>query len=176
MTTSAFIKSDVDSNKYLLQFYNNPKRWKKYSVPKDCPLQNIENWSMEYKYFVKQDRRNILNPEIRQIPNDSGGVYIFYVKGITLPFMENYILYVGRCHYSEGQNIRKRAKEYDKDLRGTIMAMKKLWGDYLYYRFYPECDEEIIDKYEELLIKAIVPYYNELIPDKYYIKKTVPAF
>ena len=32
---------------------------------------------------------------INQLPNDKGGIYIFYLKGICLPFFENYILYIG---------------------------------------------------------------------------------
>lgn len=41
-----------------------------------------------------------------------GGIYMFYIKGICLQFIEDYIVYIGRYKSTDNQNIRKRAKEY----------------------------------------------------------------
>ena len=95
-----------------------------------------------------------------------------------LPFIEKYVVYIGRCHYSEGrQHIRKRAKEYDSDeSRTDIVRMKKYWKDYLFYRYYPETNNEQIDKDEVALIRAIRPPFNSEIPDKLDVQPTEKAF
>ena len=106
---------------------------------------------------------------------------MFYIKGICLPFIENYIIYIGRCKSTHKQNIKKRAKEYYTDdyLKGKrqmIRSMFNHWKEYLYYRYYPDVDNERIDQNESILIRAILPPYNEVIPDKIDIQPTIPAF
>lgn len=119
-----------------------------------------------------------ISSDINNLPTDTGGIYMFYLKGINLSFIEKYIVYIGRCHYSTGkQYIRKRAKEYDSDnTRTEIVRMKKYWKDYLFYRYYPETDNNKIDKDEAILIRAIRPPFNSEIPDRIEVKPTVKAF
>lgn len=170
----AFIYEDPDNLQYEVRYYHYPKRWQKYSLPQGCPLSKEENWSEEFKYF---DSKGIdYSDEIKHLPTNTGGIYVFYLKGINLPFLENYILYVGRCHFTAHQNIRKRAKEYLSDSRALITFMRDQWRDYLYYRFSPDTNTRQIDQNEVCLIRSIAPFFNERIPDNIEIQTPVQAF
>ena len=62
---------------------------------------------------------------------------------------------------------RKKSKiEYFTDKRPKIRNLFKRWGQYVYYRYYPDTNNEAIDKNEVMLIRAIKPDFNEEIPDK----------
>ena len=50
------------------------------------------------------------------------------------------------------------------------------WKDHLYYRYYPDTDNERIKNNEIQLIRAILPQYNEVIPDQIEIQDSIPAF
>lgn len=170
----AFIADDSEAI-YRLEYYHNPQRWNDNVLDHDNPIRNIDLWSSEIKYI--NDAGDGVSAEISNLPNDVGGIYMFYVKGINLPFIENHILYIGRCKITDHQNIRKRAKEYYRDTaRQLIVKMFRLWKDHLYYRYYPDTDNDSIDKNEIQLIRSILPPLNELIPDKIDVRPTVPAF
>ncbi len=45
-----------------------------------------------------------LNPAINDLPNDKGGIYLFYVKSDIIPCMTVYLMYIGRaCKTKESQ-------------------------------------------------------------------------
>lgn len=170
----AFIADDEEP-KYRLEYFHNPQRWYDNLLDENNPIRDINLWSLEIKYI--NEKGDGVSDEINNLPNDVGGIYMFYIKGINLPFMENHILYIGRCKITDTQNIRKRAKEYYKDCnRPLILKMFRLWKDNLYYRFYADTDNESIVKNEIQLIRSILPPLNESIPDKLDIRPTVPAF
>ena len=54
--------------------------------------------------------------------------------------------------------------------------MFKRWGQYIYYRYYPDTNNDIIDKNEVMLIRAIKPDFNEEIPDKLDYQPVTKAF
>ena len=54
--------------------------------------------------------------------------------------------------------------------------MFRKWKEHLYYRYYPDTDNELIRSNEVKLIRAIAPEYNEEIPNKIDIQESVPAF
>lgn len=170
----AFIHNDDDNENYILTYYHNPHRWIDNVLEIDNPVRNIANWSGEMKYL--NELNNDISDEIRNLPKTHGGIYVFYVKGINLPFIENYILYIGRCQYTSSQNINKRAREYISDNRIEIRRMFRKWKEYLYYRYYPDTDNEKIRENEAKLIRAIAPEFNEEIPDKIDRQDPVPAF
>ncbi len=164
MRYRAFLFSDPSNFQYGLTYYHNPQRWNKYKIDDNNPIKNEANWSKEIKYL--NDTNSGISSEIKNIPKDTGGIYYFYIKGINLPFIENYILYIGRCQYTEHQNIRKRAMEYYNDSRILIQEMFNRWKEHLYYRYFP-CKENEESCQDELkLISAILPQYNEDIPEK----------
>ena len=146
----AFLAEDSENYQYELTYYHNPNRWKDNIIALDNPIRNVENWSAEIKYL--NESNDDLSDEIKNLPNDTGGIYVFYIKGLNLSFMENYILYIGRCQFTGAQHIRKRAREYYKDTRDLIV------------------ENEI------QLIRAILPQYNEVIPDQIDICDSIPAF
>lgn len=170
----AFIDDDDDNEYYRMTYFHNPQRWRDNFINDSDPIKNINNWSNEIRYL--DPTNTTCSNEINLLPKDVGGIYLFYVKGINLPFVENYILYVGRCLYTDGQNINKRAKEYLTDKRVEIRRMFRKWKDFLYYRYYPTTNNREICEYEIKLIRAIAPEYNEQIPDKIEIQKPIPAF
>lgn len=169
----AFVEDDDENAKHRIEYYHNPSRWQD-NVLEDSSIRNESKWSNEIKY-LNSDNTDVSN-EIKAIPNNSGGIYIFYIKGPNLSFIENHILYIGRCRYTNNQNIRKRALEYYTDKRILITKMFKLWKNHLYYRYYASTNNEFIDKTESTLIRAILPPMNEIIPDKINIQPQIPAF
>lgn len=142
---SAFVRT-LDKNLEVC-YYPDPKRWNSFYVGKGNPILNVANWSKEIP-FLKCD--GTLSDEIKSIPNNSGGIYMFFLKGINIPFSENYILYIGRVQYTKSQNIRKRAREYGdpkyRDTRPNIKNMFSYWANSLYYRYYLEKDNDQIKK------------------------------
>lgn len=174
MRANAFLNSNDEDKLYDIVYYHNPKHWIENKIDDDNPIINEDNWSKEIKYYEGES----ISEDIKNLPTNTGGVYMFYLKGINLSFFENYIVYIGRCHYSEGKwYIRKRAKEYDSDnSRTEIVRMKKYWKDYLFYRYYPETDNDVIDRDEATLIRAIRPPFNSEIPDKIEVQATTNAF
>lgn len=171
----AFVESDMDNNKYIVSYYNNPNRWNNNILPYNDPVCNMANWSEEIKYLNPTD--DDISDEIKNISNLHGGVYIFLLKGVNLPFMENYILYVGRARFTSNQNLRKRAKEYFNDTRRLLIKnMFTKWKPYIYYRYYYETDNTRINQIEATLIRAIMPPLNEDIPNNIDIRPAVSAF
>ncbi len=159
---------------YKVSYYLSPQRWIDNCIDQTNPIADEKNWVDEIKY-LDADNKNI-SDEIKNIPNNTGGVYMFFIKGINLPFIEKHIVYIGRCKYTSTRNIRKRAMEYFNDNRPFIKHMFSHWKEYLYYRYFPDTDNENIDKNEAMLIRAILPPFNEQIPDKIEPKTTVSAF
>lgn len=170
----AFTEEYSDNNRYQLTYYHNPQRWRQNTLDEDNPMKDPNNWSAELKYLNQTN--DDVSDDIKRLPNNKGGIYVFFIKGVNLPFMENYILYVGRCKCTDNQNIRKRAKEYFKDARPLILRMFDRWKEHLYYRCYLDDDNDRICRNEVSLIRAIMPELNEDIPDRIEVQPTVLAF
>lgn len=173
MRRNAFDIEFEDRN-FEIPFNLNPQRWIENCPDYDNPILCEDNWQPEIKYL--NPTNDGISDEIKAIPSNTGGIYLFFIKGITLPFMEKHIVYVGRCHYTDLQNINKRAKEYFTDKRPKIKNMFKRWGKYVYYRYFPDTNNNMIDKNEVMLIRAIKPDFNEDIPDKLDFQPIVKAF
>jgi len=147
-------------------------RWKDNFVGKDNPIRDVTNWSSEIKYM----KDGKISDRIKNIPSDKGGIYMFYLKGINLPFSEFHILYIGRALLTEKENIKKRACHYIYDKRELIKEMFQRWKDQLYYRYFADTENDRIKSNEAALIRAILPPYNEQIPDKIEIQPETKAF
>lgn len=74
---------------YLIEQYPNLLRWKDNFVGEDNPIRDIAKWPSEIKYMTDGK----ISDDIKALPSDKGGIYMFYLKGINLPFSEFYILY-----------------------------------------------------------------------------------
>jgi hypothetical protein len=159
---------------FEVKYYHKPQRWIDNAVNTGNPIMDVQNWSPEIKYL--NNLNNDISDEIKNIPNNTGDIYMFFIKGMCLPFIENYIVYIGRSRFTQVQNIRKRAKEYFSDDRTMIKLMFENWKSHLYYRYYPDTDNNRIDTNEVQLIRSILPPLNETIPDRIEIQETIPAF
>jgi hypothetical protein len=177
MRVDAFITSNEDNKLYDVVYYHNPTRWKDNALSVDSPLLKEENWSGLIKYMEGEE----LSEEIKLLPNNKGGIYMFVIQGQTLPFSEYYLAYIGRVKYTDNQNLKKRAKEYlseyyAKDTRPKIKRMFEKWKDFLFYKYYPETDNDMIIHCESQLIRAILPPFNDEIPDRIEFKQPLNAF
>lgn len=170
MTYRAFLSK---YETFRTEYYPSPARWEEYSLDEGEPIKDSSKWSDGVKY-LKDDTH--VTSEINSLPNNTGGIYMFYIEGGSLSFIEKYILYIGRCKYTEGQNIRKRAMEYLNDDRFFIKKMFELWGPYLHYKYYGDTDNSRIVRYERALIMAIAPPFNDSLPEKLEVEPEVSAF
>lgn len=146
---------------HRLTFILNPDNiWSSYES--ECKKITEKGGWQEVK-FLNQDE-SCLNPDIDNVPNNCGGVYLFILKGQIIPEDHTYILYVGRVQYTSTQNLRKRLKEYFGDNRPKIAKMRETWGGKLYIKYLPLKDNSIITKLESELIRVIIPPCNEQYP------------
>lgn len=121
-----------------------------------------------FKYFV--DGTNQINPEISNVPNNCGGIYIFLIKPNVIPDVHLYLAYIGRAKKTDHQNLRKRVREYAcENERLKIVNMKRFWSPYLYVQYLPLPLEsnDCIDQLEKELIKTVLPPFNDEYPDVY---------
>lgn len=132
-----------------------------------------DRWQ-EFKFLNEEGSE--INPLISNVPNNSGGIYIFILRGDIIPNLHEYIMYVGRVKCTKTQNLRKRFREYIKDSRPKIMLMRKMWGKRLYIKYLPLTDNNIITKLEKELIRVIVPPFNEEITPKVMMQAKTAAF
>jgi hypothetical protein len=175
MLYRAFVDEDDENAIHRIEYYHTPSRWLDNALPINHPIRDESSWSCEIKYL--DSTNTVISDEIKKLPDNHGGIYMFYIKGTNLDFIEKHILYIGRSRYTKNQNIRKRAIEYfsEKD-RVLIKKMFRLWSNYLYYRYYASTDNTFIDETEATLIRAILPPMNEKIPDKVNVQPAIPAF
>lgn len=175
MTISAFVEENDETKKYDCLYYIQPNLWNKYS-PITSRLHSKDNWSGYIKYL---NDKNEVSDEVKNIPNKYGGIYLFFIQGINLPF-ERYLAYVGRAECTKSENLRSRIKSYlpeSKSAQGRrrIVRLFKYWRKYLYVRYYKSQDNEFIKQSESALLHAILPPFNTELTE-YKIKKPVKAF
>lgn len=178
MDIPAFVSNpDNKMEAYRYEQYPCPRLWKQY---KDITsLFCVEDaWSDYIKYL---NERNEISAEIKALPNDYGGIYVFFIQGDNLPFCERYLAYIGRARYTDKENLRRRLMQYLRESNrkdGKRPLIKKLffnWKEHLYIRYYKSKDNSIIDKGESALINAILPPFNTKLTD-YKFKEPQKAF
>lgn len=75
MLYRAFVEEDDDNAIHRIEYYHNPLRWQDNALPENDPIRDIAAWSNEIKYL---DTTNTdISDEIKGIPDDTGGIYIF---------------------------------------------------------------------------------------------------
>jgi len=160
-----YLAENEDNELFKVIYYLYPERWKNIKV--NNHFKDINNWSTDIKYL--NDNGIDVSDEIKELPNNVGGIYFFFIKGETLPFLENYPAYIGRAKITDNQNIKKRCLEYyyeffKNDRRVKIAKMISKWGNYLYLKYIALTDNELISKSEAILINGILPPFNDKIP------------
>lgn len=177
MDIDAFINANDQTLVYQCKYYHDPVRWNKAPSEIKKAINELP-WSDYIKYL---DNDGKVSPRLDQLPNDAGGLYLFFIQGPTLPSSEMYLAYVGRALYTESENIRKRVKKYlwestYKNGRPKIARLFRHWKNYLYIRFCFTTDNTLIEAGEATLIRAILPPFNSDLPDNIKYKKPQKAF
>ena len=176
MRLNAFITTFEENKLFDVLYYHMPSRW--HSINIDEFGLRAEDWSHEIKFIA--DNEIDVSDEIKGLPTDTGGIYIFFIKGIVIPYFEVYLAYIGRAQFSESQNLKQRCNAYyyeffKEESRPKIFRMIEKWGKYLYLLYYPLTDNNIINELEVKLINAILPPFNDEIPEMIF-KAPEPAF
>ena len=73
MDISAFIQRHDETKKYDCLYYLHPELWME-NIHITSILHNKENWSDYIKYL---NDRNQVSDEIKNLPKDFGGIYIY---------------------------------------------------------------------------------------------------
>lgn len=138
---------------------------------------DFSNWET-IKYL--NDQGDDFHEDVDDLPNDEGGLYLFFIRCPIMPSLTDYPVYIGRAKSTEHQNLRKRCREYftkwaREDGRPKIKKMINYWGPSLYLSYQIlENNDDIID-HEEKLINSLLLPFNDEVPDKQ-IKAARKAF
>ena len=158
-----------------LPYVVHPRLWSTYSFSTiDI---SFAAWQ-SIKYL--NDNGTDYNSAIDTVPNDKGGLYLFYAKCPIILGITEYPFYIGRAQLTKGQNLRKRVKEYfshySKEIeRPKITKMFKYWGTNLYLAYITLDENQEIQDLEKKLINSLLFPMNDEIPDKE-IRDSVKAF
>lgn len=138
---------------------------------------SLSEWKT-FKYL--NETADDFTEDINLLPNDAGGLYMFHIRCPIIPGMTEFPVYIGRAQLTEGQNLRKRCKEYFQKYarnneRPKITRMFEYWKDHLYLSFKQVGDNPNIVDYEKRLINTLLLPFNDSIPDVE-IKQAIQAF
>jgi hypothetical protein len=158
-----------------LEYITHPDLWDKFIIP--AIDLSFVNWT-SIKYL--NDDATAFNDDISQVPNDTGGLYLFYIKCSIITGITEYPCYIGRAQLTEKQNLRKRVREYfthyaRDDERPKITKMINYWGKQLYLAFLPLPNNAFVVDFEKGLINSLLLPMNDKIPDQE-ISQGISAF
>ena len=149
--------------------------WLKYNLS-DIDL-SFHNWTT-VKYL--NDDGTAFHADVNTIPNREGGLYMFFIKCPVIKGITEFPCYVGRAQLTEGQNLRKRCKEYfskyiSDNERPKITKMFNYWSKDLFLSYFVLDDNATTVDYEKKLINSLLLPMNDHIPEKD-IRQAVKAF
>lgn len=160
---------------HTFDFKLYPDLWFEFKI--DQAVMNDLEWN-EIKFL--NNSGNDYSNDVKNMPNDMGGIYIFMIKSNVLPGVSEYLAYIGRAQLTENHSLRVRCKKYfreylkDKE-RPKVTTMIHYFKNHLYLRYAEVNDNATIVDLEAELINAILPPFNDLIPEKR-IRDAVKAF
>lgn len=174
MLSSAF---DLGENISLqsLNYVLYKPLWDRYTVPQHDL--SFANW---HKIKYLNDTGTDFNALIEQVPNDKGGLYMFFIKCNIISGITEYPFYIGRAQFTQSQNLRKRVREYftkyaRADERPKITKMFKYWASELHLAYLELDENEDIIDFEKNLINSLLLPMNDSIPDKE-VSQAIKAF
>lgn len=174
MLNSAFaVGEEMALRKVPYILYN--KQWSRYDLSK-IDLK-FANWTT-IKYLNRNGTD--FNEDIKKLPSNKGGLYMFSIYCPIIEGRTEFPVYVGRALLTEGQNLRKRCREYfqkyfKENERPKITRMFKYWGEELYLSFIVIDENDLLIDYEKKLINSLLLPFNDEIPEKE-IKQAKKAF
>lgn len=138
---------------------------------------SFQNWTT-VKYL--NDNGTEFHADVSTIPNDKGGLYMFFIKCPVIRGITEFPFYVGRAQLTEGHDLRKRCKVYfskysKDDERPKITKMFRYWRKDLFLSYLVLDDNATIVDYEKMLINSLLLPMNDQIPEKE-IRQAVKAF
>lgn len=162
-------------NNYKMYFNLVPKLWDDFRC--DCIDLNAVTWHK--CKFLNSDGSELSN-EMKNLPNNKGGIYLFFVKPPVIPGLSKYLMYIGRAKLTDKHNLRVRCTKYfteyhSEKSRPKIARLLSYWGKYLYVYYIELEDNALIDELEAILINSLLPPCNDYIPAKT-IRAAVKAF
>ena len=173
------LKSAFELGEHLklreINYFISPLLWKKWDI--DSLDLEFKNWEVvKYLNAAGDD----FSDELTKVPNNKGGLYLFFVKCPTITGLTEYPFYIGRAQLTSGQNLRKRVREYftkfaREDERPKITKMINYWGKDLYLAFFKLDDNSEIIDLEKKIINSLLLPMNDEIPDTE-IKQATKAF
>lgn len=159
-----------------IEYILSIKLRQRFNIPEGIDL-DLRQWT-SIKYL--NNNGNDLNAEVNIIPNNTGGLYLFYMPCSILPQLTSFPLYIGRAQKTKNQNLRKRIKEYFQHYsngieRPKIYRMLRKWGIALNVAYLALDDNNNTIELERQLINSLLLPMNDQIPDKK-IREAVKAF
>lgn len=126
------------------------------------------------------DQGTDVSDDVKALPSDKGGLYIFVIKCPILLSTSEYLAYIGRAQLTQSHSLKVRCRKYlyeycGEDGRPKITTMIGLWGKYLHLRYAVIDENDDTVNIEASLINAILPPFNDEIPNKT-IRDAVAAF
>lgn len=160
---------------HSVDFKLYPKLWTEFVINRR--ELDLLDWT-EFK-FLNEDG-NDFSDQVKNIPNDSGGIYVFIIKNPVLPGVSDYLAYIGRARFTEKHNLRVRCRRYltqylNENERPKITRLMNYYKDHLYIRYAKVDNNDFIDLLESELINSILPPFNDKIPKKK-IRQGIDAF
>lgn len=173
MNVAFKLGEELNNRKVEYILYN--KMWTNFNYP--TINLSFANWTA-IKYL--NSTGSAFTKTINTIPNNTGGLYLFFIKCNVITGITEYPFYIGRAQYSKTQNLRKRVKEYfqkysKNDERPMIYRMFEYWSKDLYVAYYPLKTNKSIISIEKDIINSLLLPMNDQIPDTN-IRKAVKAF
>jgi hypothetical protein len=174
MLSSAFDLGE-DIKLRTLEYKVSSNLWNRYTL--SAVDLAFNNWQT-IKYL--NDAGDGFNSRINEVPNDRGGLYLFYAQCPIIRGITEYPFYIGRAQLTENQNLRKRVMEYytkfsRNDERPKITTMFKYWAKDLYLAFIVLDNNNDVVDLEKTLINSLLLPMNDQIPDEE-IRQAVKAF
>ncbi|HCY76479.1 MAG TPA: hypothetical protein DHV28_11210 [Ignavibacteriales bacterium] len=174
MLNSAFQLGE-ELNLRTISYKLHPTMWSRYDLSK-INL-NLTNWTT-IKYL--NDDGTDFHKDIEKLPPGKGGLYMFSIYCPVIQGRTEYPAYIGRALLTEGQNLRKRCKEYFQkyfrdDERPKITTLFTYWSKDIYLSFLAIDENADIIDFEKKLINSLLLPFNDEIPEKDF-KQAIKAF
>lgn len=149
-----FSPIEKDLECFTQKFVLAPELWGKFKI-EDLKELDFSKWES-----IKLIQNGSFSPEIKKIPNEFGGIYIYCIEPHIIPNAGSYIMYIGKAKKTDYENLRRRISSYnscltDDETRPRLHRLFEKWGDYVYVHYLPiACNEDVIAALEDRLIAA----------------------
>lgn len=158
-----------------IEFKLVPMLWDDFKI-NDVDFKNLE-WH-EFKFL--NENGSDFSDDVKNLPNDSGGIYSFIIKSPVWPGVSEYLAYIGRARLTDSHNLRVRCRRYlteylNEKERPKITRLMNYYKKHLFIRYTKVDGNDAIEKIEAELINTILPPFNDEIPEKK-IRDGVNAF